>query len=232
MRRRGRKNDAQVEAILNDEPIPQGQLEDPDDVDALRAAIELRAARTGADLPTSEVIEQIRRTVLPDDIETAVPRSFSRRAMLAAGGAVAAGAVGVAVDRAVLGSGPGAPARTAASGELVPDDGEWVQVATAEQLATGGTQRFATAKLVGFVSEQNGAPVAVSGACTHLGCLLTTKRIGWTARATERRSPPMAAWSSPNSPPRLAPCRASRPGAARAASRCSSPARSETRRRV
>jgi Rieske Fe-S protein len=92
--------------------------------------------------------------------------------MLAAGGAVAAGAVGVAVDRAVLGSGPGAPARTAASGELVPDNGEWVPVATAEQLASGSTQRFATAKLVGFVSEQNGAPVAVSGACTHLGCLL------------------------------------------------------------
>src|SRR4029077_19763640 len=45
-------------------------------------------------------------------------------------------------------------------------------VATAEQLASGSTQRFATAKLVGFVSEQNGAPVAVSGACTHLGCLL------------------------------------------------------------
>jgi len=172
VRRRRRKKDAQVEAILNDEPIPQDQLEDPDDVDVLRAAIELRAARTGADLPRSEAIEQIRRTIVADDIETAVPRSFSRRAMLAAGGAVAAGAVGVAVDRAVLGSGAGGSARTAASGDLVPDDGEWVPVATAEQLASGSTQRFATAKLVGFVSEQNGAQVAVSGACTHLGCLL------------------------------------------------------------
>jgi Rieske Fe-S protein len=171
VKRRRRKSDPQVEAILNNEPIPQGQLED-DDVAALRAAIELRASRTGADLPSSEAIEEIRRTVLAEDMEAQAPRSFSRRALLVAGGAVAAGAVGVAVDRTVLGSGPGTPARTAASGELVPDDGEWVPVATADQLAAGGTQRFATAKLVGFVSEQNGAPVAVSGACTHLGCLL------------------------------------------------------------
>jgi len=172
VRRRRRKAHAQVEAILKDEAIPQAELEDPDDVAALRAAIELRASRTGADLPSSEAIEEIRRTVLAEDMETGAPRSFSRRALLAAGGAVAAGAAGVAVDRAAFSAGPGAPPRTAASGELVPDDGEWVPVATADQLATGGTQRFATAKLVGFVSEQNGAPVAVSGACTHLGCLL------------------------------------------------------------
>jgi len=172
VRRRRRTADPQVEAILRDEPIPQGQLEDPDDVEALRAAIELRASRTGADLPSSEVIDEIRRTVLADDVEAKVPRSFSRRALLAAGGAVAAGAAGVALDRAVFQSGPGAPAQTAASGQLVPDDGEWVQVASAEQLAAGRTQRFATARLVGFVSEQDGAPVAVSGACTHLGCLL------------------------------------------------------------
>ena len=56
--------------------------------------------------------------------------------------------------------------------ELVPDDGQWVPVASADQLASGGPQRFAAAKVVGFVSEQNGTPVAVSGACTHLGCLL------------------------------------------------------------
>jgi len=70
VRRRKRKADAQVEAILNDEPIPQGQLEDPDDVDTLRAAIELRASRTGADLPSSEAIEHIRRTVLAEDMES------------------------------------------------------------------------------------------------------------------------------------------------------------------
>ena len=173
MKRRRRKADAEVEAILRDQPIPQGRLEDPADVEALRAAIELRASRTGADLPTSEVIDEIRRTVLAEDMAATAPRTFSRRALLAAGGAVAAGvAAGVAVDRAVVESGTSAPAQSTASGQLVPDDGEWVPVASAEQLAGGRAQRFATAKLVGFVSEQNGAPVAVSGACTHLGCLL------------------------------------------------------------
>jgi Rieske Fe-S protein len=171
VKRRRRNADPQVEAVLRDEAIPQGQLED-DDVAALRAAIELRASRTGADLPSSEVIDEMRRTVVGQDLEAKAPRSFSRRALLAAGGAVAAGAAGIAVDRAVLGSGPGAPARSTASGPLVPDDGEWVQVASVEQLAGGRTQRFVTPKLVGFVSQQDGAPVAVSGACTHLGCLL------------------------------------------------------------
>jgi Rieske Fe-S protein len=31
---------------------------------------------------------------------------------------------------------------------------------------------FSTGAVVGFVSDQSGVPVAVSGACTHLGCLL------------------------------------------------------------
>ena len=173
MKRRRRKvADPQVEAILQDEPIPQGQLDDPDDVAALRAAIELRASRTGADLPSSEAIDEIKQRVLADDMEVQAPRALSRRALLVAGGAVAAGVAGVAIDRAVIGSATSTPARSTASGPLVPDDGEWVQVASAEQLAGGRTQRFASAKLVGFVSEQNGAPIAVSGACTHLGCLL------------------------------------------------------------
>jgi cytochrome b6-f complex iron-sulfur subunit len=34
------------------------------------------------------------------------------------------------------------------------------------------TKRFATATAVGFVSNDGGALAAVSGACTHQGCLL------------------------------------------------------------
>jgi len=171
MKRRRRKSAAAaVEAVLGDEAIPQGTLEDPDDVDALRAAIELRASRVGGDLPSSEAVEAIKRRVLADDIEEKAPAAFSRRALLVAGGVAAAGVAGVAVDRAVFKSSPATPTHTVA--ELVPADGEWVPVATAEQLAGGAPYRFATPKLIGFVTEQNGAPVAVGGACTHLGCLL------------------------------------------------------------
>jgi cytochrome b6-f complex iron-sulfur subunit len=172
VRRRRRKVEEAVEAVLGDEAIPQGRLDDTEDVEALRAAIELRASRLGADLPSSEAVEAIRHRVLADDLEAGPTRSLSRRALLAAaGGAVAAGAAGVALDRAVFSSGSTTPSHTVAA-ELVPDDGEWVPVASAQQLAGGTTQRFAAAKLVGFVSQQDGAPVAVSGACTHLGCLL------------------------------------------------------------
>ncbi|TMK82677.1 MAG: Rieske 2Fe-2S domain-containing protein [Actinobacteria bacterium] len=115
-------------------------------------------------------MEAIKRRVLADDIEEKAPAAFSRRALLVAGGVAAAGVAGVVLDRAVFPSSSTTPSHTAA--ELVPSDGEWVPVATAEQLAGGAPYRFATPKLVGFVTEQAGAPVAVGGACTHLGCLL------------------------------------------------------------
>jgi cytochrome b6-f complex iron-sulfur subunit len=172
VRRRRRKVDPAVEALLHDQAIPEGRLEDDDDVAALRAAIELRASRLGADLPSDEMIEALRRRVAAGGLEDDMRRPLSRRALLTAGGAaVAAGVAGAVVDRALFSQGTSTPSHTAAA-ELVPDDGEWVHVATTEQLAGGAPQRFAASKVVGFVSEQNGTPVAVSGACTHLGCLL------------------------------------------------------------
>src|SRR5581483_8204971 len=74
----------------------------------------------------------------------------SRRAWLAAAGAVAAGA----------------------SGEIEPVEGTWVPVAPASALADGGAQRFSTSTVVGFVSQEGNDLRAVSGACTHQGCLL------------------------------------------------------------
>src|SRR4029077_7321743 len=91
MKRRRRKGTEAVEAVLVDEAIPQGTLDDPDDVDALRAAIELRASRVGDDLPSSEAVETIKRRVLADDIEEKTPATISRRALLVAGGVAAAG---------------------------------------------------------------------------------------------------------------------------------------------
>src|SRR5260370_25296245 len=60
MRRRGRDLDRMVEAVLAGDPLPSGRLE-PDEEEALRAAIDLRAARPGADLPEEEVLTDLRR---------------------------------------------------------------------------------------------------------------------------------------------------------------------------
>jgi Rieske Fe-S protein len=161
-----------VDAVLDGEPIPSGRLE-PDEVDALRVAIELRAARPGADLPDEDFVTGLRRQLAAASSAQHETRSsgIPRRALLAgAAGAVAAGLAG-AVAESSLGSSP-SPRFAAPTGEIVPDNGEWVPVAAAADVAGGKVQRFATATTVGFVTEQGGALSAVSGACTHQGCLL------------------------------------------------------------
>lgn len=171
MRRRSRDLDRMVEALLAGEPLPTGRL-DPDEVEALRAAIELRAARPGADLPEEEFVTDLRRRVAAATSEE-TDRSLSRmprRTLLAgAAGAVAAGLVGAVAENA-LASKP--RPRAAATGELVPQDGQWVPVAAVRDVAGGQVKRFATASTVGFVTENAGTLLAVSGACTHQGCLL------------------------------------------------------------
>jgi len=99
----------------------------------------------------------------------------SRRSLLASAGAVAAGAVaaaasGVAIDRTLLEPATGRGSQTAA--ELDPTDGQWMAVATQAELAAGTARRFDTPGVVGFVSGTDTGVVAVSAACTHLGCIL------------------------------------------------------------
>jgi nitrite reductase/ring-hydroxylating ferredoxin subunit len=160
-----------VEALLAGEPLPPGQL-DPEEVDALRAAIELRAARPGADLPEEEFVTGLRRRLAASSLEEAngSPSRVPRRALLAgAAGAVAAGVVGAVADRALT-SNP--RPRLASTGAIVPEDGQWVPVAAVGDVTGGQVKRFATASTVGFVTERAGTLSAVSGACTHQGCLL------------------------------------------------------------
>jgi Rieske Fe-S protein len=161
-----------VDAVLAGEPLPSGRLE-PDEADALRAAIEVRAARPGADLPEEEFVTGLRRRVAAaasDDGARSSSR-VPRRALLAgAAGAVAAGLVGAFAESS-LSSGP-SPRAAVATGDVVPDEGQWVPVAAVSAVAGGQVRRFATASTVGFVTEHNGALSAVSGVCTHQGCLL------------------------------------------------------------
>jgi Rieske Fe-S protein len=164
-----------VDALLAGGALPAGRLE-PDEAEALKAAIELRAGRPGADLPREEFLSSLRRRLAEETapVPAAAARSsssLSRRAVLAgAGGAVAAGVVGAVAERALR---PSPRPAAAATGEIVPADGQWVAVASAQEVADGRVKRFATASTVGFVTERDDGTVsAVSGACTHQGCLL------------------------------------------------------------
>jgi Rieske Fe-S protein len=135
-------------------------------------AIELKSAQPAADLPAEEFVAKLRRE-LADEGAPPARRGMSRRAVLTSAGvaasAVAAGAVGVALDRTVLNahSAGGPHAAT-----LDPVDGKWLGVATDADLVGGAPQRFATAGLVGFVTATGTDLVAVSAACTHEGCIL------------------------------------------------------------
>ena len=166
---RKRKSDAFVEAVLADRPLPQGRIDDPEEVAALRAAIELRAATRGADVPGDDFVAGLAGT-LGEPQRGAIRPGPSRRAFLmGAAAAVAAGGAGVVLDRTLLSPGPSQP--TQARAELAPSQGQWIAVAAEQDL--GATAKpFATGTVVGFVSDQSGQPVAVSGTCTHLGCLL------------------------------------------------------------
>ncbi len=159
---------------------PKPFTAEPDDVEPMRAAIELNNAQPGAALPRAEFVSDLHRRLADqlDDTGTAVDLDaarLSRRRLLggvgaAATAAAAAAVVGVVVDRELLdpGSSPAVPSAQ----ELVPDEGRWQPVLAAADLGDGQVARFSTTSTVGFVVNDNGSLSAISGVCTHQGCLL------------------------------------------------------------
>jgi cytochrome b6-f complex iron-sulfur subunit len=177
-----RRVSAYIEALLGNRR-PRAFGADEDDREVIRTAIELRAAHAEDGAPSPHFVHQLHQELsqqLEDNsvVEVqgisaqpvAMPRISRRRWLLE--GAVAASAAGlaVAVDRTVFAS---SPAETSsAQGQLTPDEGTWHTVAEQADLLTGTVTRFSTAGAVGFVASENGALAAVSGVCSHQGCLL------------------------------------------------------------
>ena len=159
---------------------PKPFTPDPDDVDAMRAAIELNHAEPGAALPDADFVSDLHRR-LADQLEEAdatvglASARLSRRRVIGGIGAAAAAAAAAAVGGAVVerelldsGSSPSVPRAQ----ELVPDEGAWQPVLAATRLGNGQVARFATVSTIGFVVNDNGNLSAISGVCTHQGCLL------------------------------------------------------------
>jgi nitrite reductase/ring-hydroxylating ferredoxin subunit len=172
---RKRRVERLFDAVADGEALPSGRIDDPEDAEALQAAIELRAAHPATDLPSEAFVARLRRQLADERAAVGASRRVSRRSLLASAGAVAAGAVaaaatGVAIDRNLLEPATGRGSQTAAV--LAPTDGQWMPVATQADLAAGTARRFATPGVVGFVSGTENGVVAVSAACTHQGCIL------------------------------------------------------------
>jgi nitrite reductase/ring-hydroxylating ferredoxin subunit len=172
--RRKSRPDRLFDAVAEGRPLPQGRIDDPEDVDALRAAIELRAGVPAADLPSEAFVTGLRARLAEEASAPQAPR-VSRRSLLTtagavAAGAVAAGAVGAVIDREALAPGSAHPSR--AAGVLEPADAQWTAVTTADDVSAGATQRFEAGGVIGYVSGTENGVVAVSASCTHQGCIL------------------------------------------------------------
>jgi nitrite reductase/ring-hydroxylating ferredoxin subunit len=159
---------------------PKPFTPEPDDVEAMRAAIELNNAEPGAAIPRPEFVSDLHRRLAAqlDETDPAVDLEaarLSRRRVIrgigaAAAAAAAAAVAGAVVDREVLN--PGSSPSVPKAQELVPDEGAWQPVLAAAKLGDGQVAPFSTVSTVGFVVNDNGKLSAISGVCTHQGCLL------------------------------------------------------------
>jgi cytochrome b6-f complex iron-sulfur subunit len=143
---------------------------DTEEVEALMGAAEMAQLRAGAGLPDPRFVGRLERR-LRVELEGAPGRTqgWTRRGLLqAAGAAAAAVAAGAAVDRAVAGVTGPAPV----SGSLVPNGARWRPVATVRDLPPGSASTFSTGAVRGIVVNDGGTIRALSGTCTHLGCIL------------------------------------------------------------
>jgi Rieske Fe-S protein len=164
-----------------------------EDAGAYRMAALFRAATPGANDPdpvfVSRLLDKLRgeqaaidnaprAAAAPAASASAPPRGLSRRGLsrrglLAGGlGAAAAAAVGIgggiALDRSMAAS----QQSTTHVPLVQPGAGVWVSVAKTDAIPIGGVLRFTTDYIVGFVRHTPEGFSALSGVCTHMGCML------------------------------------------------------------
>lgn len=144
-----------------------------EELQALMGAVELAPLRPGAELPDPEFVRRLerdlRREVEPQVKETEAAQGFSRRAVLRTAGTVAAAAVlGAVAHRSILSSGTA----VTAPNTVLPNRGRWQPVAALTELPAGTAKPFSTEAIRGVLINDKGTIRALSGVCTHLGCLL------------------------------------------------------------
>lgn len=157
----------------------------PDAAPIYQMAARLRAAAGDASEPDPAFVRSLVRRMASerDGAARAAPSrtssGVSRRSVLGAGAAAAAAALVGAAGGAFVESQTHSSQRTAqeqpasATAALVPDGtGVWVSVAQADAIPLGGVLRFTTDYIVGFVRHTSKGFAALSGACTHMGCLV------------------------------------------------------------
>ncbi|HEY7198933.1 MAG TPA: Rieske (2Fe-2S) protein [Candidatus Dormibacteraeota bacterium] len=154
-----------------------------EELSAMRAAIRLRSARLGADVPDPAFVDRLGRRLRREMAGAGaaaggvpLPALSRRRLLVAAGAAAVAGGVaGIAGERV---AGSAAAMRGAGRRELVPAGATWHPVVAVGELADGEAVRFSTDAVEGFVIRRAGEYQALSAVCTHLGCVLQQANAG------------------------------------------------------
>lgn len=155
-----------------------------DDFEAaqIRTAIELRAARPGADEPRPEFVSDLKSRIAQQLSHEGTgepaparqgPSATRRQVIVGTAAAATAAVVAVSIDHVVTGRSIPADTQQAEGSELVPNDGAWLPVAKSAELNEGSVLPFDLGTVSGFVRRAAGGRVeAVSGVCTHQGCKL------------------------------------------------------------
>jgi cytochrome b6-f complex iron-sulfur subunit len=172
----------------------------PDDADALRVALELRAARPDATAPREEFVDELQRRLAaelaapepaalrraawdttprdatPADTGSAtvvpLPLPGFRRRRLLHGAGLAAASAAVGAAGGALVSRAATDREAPDGGPLQPTTGAWQTVAASADLPDGAVRAFDLGPVAGFVHRADGVVRAVSGTCTHQGCRL------------------------------------------------------------
>jgi Rieske Fe-S protein len=188
---------AHVEQLRADKRPPSPGELSGDELRAFQMAALFRAAAPGADEPdprfVSSLLDRMERELAAGPTATALapapvpaaqtartqpaqlrPRGVSRRSLLNIGlGAAAAAAgfaAGVGLEKAQQSGGIPQPTTSV---PLVQDGrGQWVAVAPVAAIPLGGVQHFTSGAIVGYVRRTTTGFAALSGVCTHMGCLL------------------------------------------------------------
>ena len=156
----------------------------PSDFEAaqLATAIDLAAARDGADEPRAEFLTGLKGRLTQEmsgersDVTVPAPArspsSTRRQVMVGTAAAATAAVASVAVDRLLFPARIGQDQVAQGDAEMVPTDGSWQTVADSSALPEGAVHSFDLGSVSGFVRRTEGRVEAVSGTCTHQGCKL------------------------------------------------------------
>lgn len=144
----------------------------------MRNEIREAAAAPGASSPREDFVADLHRRLRveidggPDGDgreDIAAPPRVSRRQLLSvATGALGAVTLGAAGEYAVERS----RRQDRSGGSLSPEAGRWTPVAATGDVPAGSAVTFSVANVAGVVANDGGRLAAVSGVCTHQGCLL------------------------------------------------------------